>query len=63
MAGGLDSYGFQDLELSIQFLVALISDYHDDDIRKFKLNTSTEVWRTMTRYRKMEPTSQRIDRY
>ena len=56
----LDSYGFQDLEISIQFHVALTSGYRDDNIRKFKLNTPTEVWWTMTRCWKMEPTSQRI---
>jgi hypothetical protein len=60
MARGIDSYGFQDIELSIQFLVALNSNYRYNDGRKFKLNTLAEVWRSMTRCWMMEPISERV---
>ena len=60
MARGLDSYGFQDLELSIQFHVALTSEYPDNDPRKFKLGTPTDVWNTMVRCWQTEPTSDRV---
>ena len=60
MARGLDSYGFQDLELSMQFHVALTSEYSDNDPRKFKLGTPTDVWDTMMRCWQTEPTSDRV---
>jgi len=60
MARGLDSYGFQDLELSIQFHVALTSGYADNDPRKFKLGTPNEVWNTMVRCWQIDPSPDRV---
>lgn len=60
MARALDSYGFADLELSMLFHVSLTSVYPDNDPRKFKMNTPSEVWRTMTRCWEVEPTSERV---
>jgi len=56
----LDSHGFADLKLSMAYHISLTSVYDNDDNRRFKTGTPTEVWHTMTRCWEMEPTSDRI---
>ena len=44
----------------MQFHVALTSEYSNNDPRKFKLGTPTDVWDTMMRCWQTEPTSDRV---
>ena len=57
---GLDSHGFADLKVSVNYHTALSSVYDYDDIRRFNTGTPQETWSSTARCWTVEPTSERI---
>jgi hypothetical protein len=60
MARGLDSYGFSDLMVSVNFHVALTYKLSRDNNKKFQLGTPREVSRCIDRCWQVEPTAERV---
>jgi hypothetical protein len=60
MNRGTDSFGFFDLEVSIEFHITLTWFLETNDAKKFQLGTPAEVWRCLERCWSLEPTSERI---
>ena len=57
---GLDSHGFADLKLSVNYHTALSSMYLYNDPRRFLFGTPDEAMRTMERCWEVAPSSDRI---
>jgi hypothetical protein len=57
---GLDSHGFADLKNSMNYNVALSTQYEVGDPRRMLLGTPAQVWDTMVKCWFLEPTSDRI---
>lgn len=57
---GLDSHGFADLKMSVQYHASLSPVYPVTDPRRFNTGTPKEMWETLLRCWQMEPTSERV---